>query len=140
MEMQQMTECLLAKMDAMQQKIDANNEKFKVLQDALISLMDAHQERMMVCLGKTEATGLEANPEEKENVPVHWEVPKEEATVKPVRGLRKRNRGRNLATACTGTTRRATPVWRKGHIVRKEQIMDKVARGALKGQMFGRRH
>jgi FtsZ-binding cell division protein ZapB len=69
MEMQQMMERLLAKMDAnqaekktnqemlarMEVKIEANNEKFEVLPDTLISQMDVHQERMMVCLGKMEA-------------------------------------------------------------------------------------
>jgi hypothetical protein len=42
------------------------------------------------------ATDLEANLEEKEPEAVHEEVPKEQATVKPVE-LRKQHRGRNLA-------------------------------------------
>jgi FtsZ-binding cell division protein ZapB len=80
MEMQQMMERLLAKMDAnqaemkgdqeerkaemktndkmlvrMEAKIEADNEKFEVLQDTLVSQIDAHQERIMACLGKMEA-------------------------------------------------------------------------------------
>jgi FtsZ-binding cell division protein ZapB len=42
---------MLTRMEA---KIEADNEKFEVLWDTLISQMDAHQERMMVCLGKME--------------------------------------------------------------------------------------
>jgi hypothetical protein len=47
--------------------------------------------------GKTEATYLKANPEEMESEAEQWEVPKERAVVKPLRGLRKRHRGLNLA-------------------------------------------
>jgi FtsZ-binding cell division protein ZapB len=46
-----MKEEMLAKMEA---RIEANNEKFEVLWDTLISQVDAHQERMMVYLGKME--------------------------------------------------------------------------------------
>jgi hypothetical protein len=60
--------------------------------------MDAHQETIMACLGKTEATDLKASPEEIQSVSKHREVPKEHAAVKPVRGLRKRHKGQNLAT------------------------------------------
>jgi hypothetical protein len=68
-----------------EQKIDANQTK-----------MHSHHERMMACLGRMEATDLEANPEE-ESVVEHQEVPKEEAAVKPVGGLGNRHRGRYLA-------------------------------------------
>jgi hypothetical protein len=40
---------------------------------------------------------LKANPEEMQSKVEHWEVPKECAMVKPVRGLRKWHRGWNLA-------------------------------------------
>jgi hypothetical protein len=54
--MEKMTECLLAeirtnqgKMDANQEKMEAkteaNNEKFEVIQGALVSRMDIHQAR-----------------------------------------------------------------------------------------------
>jgi hypothetical protein len=60
--------------------------------------MDVHQERMMACLGKTEATDLETNSEEIETEAKHEKVPNERAAVTPVGGQRKRRRGRNLAT------------------------------------------
>jgi hypothetical protein len=45
---------------------------------------------------------LKANPEEIESETDHREVPKEDAVVKPVAGLRKRHRGWNLAAGRRG--------------------------------------
>jgi hypothetical protein len=78
-----------AQMASLVSRIEDSNEKFKVFRDALVSWMDVHQERMMAFLGKTEATDLEANLEEIESETEHEKVPKEDAAVKPVRGLRK---------------------------------------------------
>jgi hypothetical protein len=91
---------------------------------------------------------------------VHREVPKARAAVKPVGGLRKWHRGRNLATersqkpkeqtrgncgsrrklvvTCSGTTRRAKVARRKGNAVGKNRTRD-VVRGTLKRRKFGRR-
>jgi hypothetical protein len=49
-------------------------ETLEALRATLFSQMDAHEERMMVCLGKTEATDLYANPEENESVAELQEV------------------------------------------------------------------
>jgi hypothetical protein len=78
-------------------RIENNNEKFEIVQDTLASQMDAHQETIMACLGKTEPTDLKASPEEMQFQVKHWEVPKEHAPVKPVGGLMKRHKGQNLA-------------------------------------------
>jgi hypothetical protein len=70
MEVEQVTELLkamLAKMAAMNAKLDMRNAE-----------LDAHHERMMGCLGKTEATDLEANPELENS---HVEVGSKTSTV-----------------------------------------------------------
>jgi hypothetical protein len=74
-----------AEMKTVQQKIDANNEKFEVLRDTFVSRTDVHQERMMACPGKTKATDLGANSAKLQSVAEHREVPKEHAAVKPVK-------------------------------------------------------
>jgi hypothetical protein len=55
---------MLAKMKALQGKMDVAHEE-------MLAMLDIHHERMMACLGKTEATDLEANPEENESVTEH---------------------------------------------------------------------
>jgi FtsZ-binding cell division protein ZapB len=83
---------MLDKMDANQAEMKADREERKAEMKAyreemragheeMMAKLDAHHERMMACLGKMEATDLEANPEEMQSEVVHWEVPKEEATV-----------------------------------------------------------
>jgi hypothetical protein len=123
--------------------------------------MVANQERMMTYLGKTENTALEANSEELEILAEHRKVPKENAAVKPVGGLRKRHRSRHLALGCRGQpeertrgnggsrkklaatdrrmARRAGVARLKGHVVRKNRTRDKGVRGARKGRTLGRR-
>jgi hypothetical protein len=86
---------------------------------------------------------------------VHGEVRKEEVAVKYVRALKKRHGDRNLAVGrhrlqkkrtqgdggsqkklaatCRVMTRRAIPAWRQG------QGQDNAARGAPKGQTFGKK-
>jgi hypothetical protein len=88
------------------------------------------------------------------------EVLKEQAAVKPVRGLMKWHRGQNLAierhqkpkewawvncgsqrkvaTGCRGMTFHAKVPWHKGD-VRKNRTRDNMVRGTLKGWMLGRR-
>jgi hypothetical protein len=62
--------------------------------------MKAHQEGMMAII----KTGLE----EMKSVAVHEEVPKEEATVKPVRAVKKRHRVWHLAAGCHGKPKEQT--------------------------------
>jgi hypothetical protein len=64
---------------------------------------------MEACLGKTGTTDLEANPEEKESAAVHEEVPKEEATVKPVGALKERHGDRHLAIGHSGKLKEQSP-------------------------------
>jgi hypothetical protein len=54
--------------------------------------MKADQEETEASLDRKEPTSLETK-----SVAVHEEVPKEDASAKPVGGLRKLHRGRNLA-------------------------------------------
>jgi hypothetical protein len=76
-------ELMLAKMDANQREMKkGNNEKFEILRDTLVSRMGAHQDRMMACLGHTEATDLEVNSAESEFVAEDQKALKEEAAVR----------------------------------------------------------
>jgi hypothetical protein len=103
----------------------------------------------MACLGKTEATDFKANAEKTEPNPgmmqfvaEHQVVPKEEATVKPVKGRKKRRRGRKpasgqheepkeltrsdcgsgnkLAAACRKMTRHARVAWHRENFTKKD--------------------
>jgi hypothetical protein len=98
--------------------------------------IDAQLEKMEACLGKTEATDLEANREEIESKGEYEEVPKEQAAVETFGALKKRHgdwhlavrrhgqpkkrihgdRGsrKKMAAACIRMTRRAIPAQRKG--------------------------
>jgi hypothetical protein len=59
-------------------------ERLLASQEQMITMLNAHNERMMASLGKTDATDLKANPEEKQSIGEHQEIPKEEAAVMPV--------------------------------------------------------
>jgi hypothetical protein len=107
----------------------------------------ADQEAMKACLGKTEATDMEANPEEIVSKMEHEKVPKEDAIVKSAGGLWKRHRGRNLAaerhqkleegtwgncgswkklaTAHRGMTCHTGVAGHKVQVIRKNQTRDK---------------
>jgi hypothetical protein len=74
----------------------------KVKLDAKNAQLDARHERMMACLGKTEATDLKVNPEEMQSEAEYRDVPMEHAAVKPVGGRKKRHRGRHLAAGRRG--------------------------------------
>jgi hypothetical protein len=63
----------------------------------MMTKLHAHHERMMACLGKTEAMDLEANPEEMQSEAEHLEVPKEEAAVKSSGIPKKWHKGQNVA-------------------------------------------
>jgi hypothetical protein len=165
MEMQQMMECLLAKMNANQAKSDTTIREMLTKIDANQENMDAWiaekggmakkttacREATEVCLKSKEQISLEVEPEE---------VLKEEAAVENVRALKKRNGDRHLAVrrrgqpkertqgsggsqkklaaACRGMTRSAIPARRKGQ-GRQVQGEENVARGAPKRSTFGKR-
>jgi hypothetical protein len=63
----------------------------------MMAILDAHHERTVASLGKTEATDFKAISEEMESVTEHQENPKREAAVMPVGEPRKRHRVQNLA-------------------------------------------
>jgi hypothetical protein len=93
MEMQQMME-MLDEMKAMQ-------ERMMVKLDARNAELDTRRERMMACIGKTEATELKAKSEN-EPVAELQEVPKEGAAGKSSGAMKKRHRGRQLAAGRCG--------------------------------------
>jgi hypothetical protein len=53
--------------------------------------MDSQPEKIETCLGKTEDTDLEANPEEIESIAEQQKVPEEEGAMKAVGALKKRH-------------------------------------------------
>jgi hypothetical protein len=91
-----------------------------------------------------EATKTKPDPGMMQSAEEHQDIPKEDAAVMPVGGLRKRRRDRNLAagrrqkpkkrirasceskrrsaTACKKITRRATVAWRKRNVFRRTVI------------------
>jgi hypothetical protein len=73
MKTEQILAQLLAKMKTIQEMMESGQEKMKaqvgslvfridVSQEKLMAKMDAQLEKLEACLGKTEATDLEANP------------------------------------------------------------------------------
>jgi hypothetical protein len=102
--MERIMERLLAETRNTQEKKDAKmNAKQAEMLARLTAIIDDRHERviaklddwlrgMEACVGK-----LEANPEKSDAVVEHREVPKKQATVKPVRALKKRHRGGHLA-------------------------------------------
>jgi hypothetical protein len=108
---QQMMELLLAMREDMKAereqrkaKREADQEQRKRVMEEMLAKMDAnlaksntHNEMITAYLGKTDATDLKANPEERQSVGEHQEVLKEEAAIMPVGEPRKRRRNRNLA-------------------------------------------
>jgi hypothetical protein len=156
MEMQQMLELL----KPLHQKLDAMQEEMTASHKEIMAKLDAHHEKIMACLGKTETTDLEANPEEMKSEEVHREVSKEDAVMKSSEAPKKRHRGRHLAAgnhyqpegrtrgncgswkklAVAGRrmARRTRVAWRKVYVVRKNKTRDKVARGTLKDGSSGR--
>jgi hypothetical protein len=71
-----------ANQEKMMAKLDAHHER-------MMAKMDSQLEKMEACLGKAKAMDLEATPEEMDSEVVHEEFPKEEATVKNFRALKK---------------------------------------------------
>jgi hypothetical protein len=73
-------------------RLEAKIEEIKSGQVKMKSTVSPIERKMEACLGKTEATDLEANPEEIQSKAVHREVPNEEATVKSSGALKKWHR------------------------------------------------
>jgi hypothetical protein len=78
---------------AYQEVTEANSEKMDPI------------DRAIAILEKMEDTSLKANTEEMESELEHWEVPKEDGIVKPVKGRKKRHWDRHLAAGRCGEPR-----------------------------------
>jgi hypothetical protein len=87
--MEQMMAQLLA-------ELRTNRAEMKAGYEEMTAKLEARDERMTACLGKTEATDLEASPEDKESEAEHEKVPTD-AAVKPFGTKKKRHRDRHLA-------------------------------------------
>jgi hypothetical protein len=139
---------MLAKMERMDVRIKANNEKSEVIQHTFVSQMDAHQseieayhEELMVaikasnerievteaCLEKAkEPTSMEM----KTVVAVHEEVPKEDTAVETGKALKKRHGDRNLAVGRCGKPKE----WTQGNGGSRQKLA-----AACRGiKMYGR--
>jgi hypothetical protein len=129
MEVEQMMTCLLEEMKTNQTKMDASLREMKeempvkmeANQGKVMAKLDAHRERMMIkidsqlalmeaCLGKTEATGLETNPEERKSKMEHEEVHKEKAAVKAATAMKKRHGDQHLTIRCCDQLKKLTQV------------------------------
>jgi hypothetical protein len=108
-----------------------------------------------------EATDLKGNPVEMECESRHQEVPKKEAAVMPVGGLRKQCGDREMAArhcqkpkgriqarceslkrltiTCRKMTHRARVAWRKRNMARKDCTRANVVQEIRRGRTFGRR-
>jgi hypothetical protein len=149
METEQMTECLLARMNA---NAKANQEELLARMDAYhekrMAKFDAYEKRMVACLGQTEANieKIEQDPGMMQSVEEHQDVPSEDVVVRQVRGLWKRRSVRKLAAerrqkpqegtrgycgsrrrvtvAGKRTSRHATVAWRRRKLLRKSGTQD----------------
>jgi hypothetical protein len=133
-------------MRANPEKIETNmGEEETVVEQHKIPNQEVAVHSQRTCQSKTAAsqddTETEPDPGKMQSMEEHQEIPKEEAAVMPVRGLRKRCRDQNLATErrqkskkriqanCESTrrltvagkkmTRRVTVAWRKRNVLRK---------------------
>lgn len=61
---------------AMQEVTDAYQAKMDAAQEKMMAKLNAQDERIMPCIGKTEATNLMANPEQMQSGAEHREDPK----------------------------------------------------------------
>jgi hypothetical protein len=77
--------------------MDIHQNRTEAIQEEMKAKIDIKQEKMEACLGKTEATDLGANPEEKETAAEQQEVCKEEPAVNTVRLRKKLCGDRHLA-------------------------------------------
>jgi hypothetical protein len=136
MESQQIVELMLF----MQAKMETNR---KAHHEEMMAMVDAYHERMMVCLGKTEANTEKTDPDPgmMQSTKEHQEIPKGEAAVMQVGEPRKLRRVRSLAAerrqkrkersrgnrgstrksaaACRKVSRCARVAWHRKRVVRK---------------------
>jgi hypothetical protein len=122
----------------MEEMTDTYQEKM----DAMLDKLDTHHERMMACLGKTEATDLEASPEEIEEQSIRrGQIIAAERPQKSKERTRGNCGSRKKLTAAGRTmTHHAEEARCKGNVVGKNLTRDNMVQGTLKRQTFGRRH
>jgi hypothetical protein len=116
-------EQMKARLASHQEEIKTNHTKVDAKIDAnlkeIIEVMRAWRKEVKASREVTEAypEKMEANPEEMKSEVDHEEVPKEEATVKRVRALKKRLEDRHLAVGCHVQLRKWTQAdggsWKK---------------------------
>jgi hypothetical protein len=158
-----MRENMKADLENLQVTMKTNQDDLiKTMKEGMRAMLDACHKEMMSCLGKTEAdtakpdldSGMMQSAEEHQefsktkpdpgtmqSAEEHQEIPKEDAAVMSVGGLKKRRRDRNLAAgrrqnpkrriqanceskkrlaaACKKITRHATVAWRKRNVFRR---------------------
>jgi hypothetical protein len=146
MDTEEMTERLLAILNAYQEDLltKMKEERRQANQDFLArmdTMFDAYEKRTMSCLGETDANTEEIDPGMMQSVEEHQDVLTEDVTVMPVKGLKKRRRGRKstagrrgepkklnrgncgsrkkLAAACSKVSRHAAVVRRKRKLFRR---------------------
>jgi hypothetical protein len=140
-----------AQMASLASRTEANHKK-------LMAAMEATHEKMFSCLEKTEACleCKEPTSEDMKSGAEHRKAPKKHVAVKPIGGLRKQHRGRNLAIECRqepegrtrgnrGSREKLVAAGRKmtlreGVAQGKGHGRNNVARGAPKRRTLGRRH
>jgi hypothetical protein len=81
MEIQQMFEQLLAGQARLLKIMDAYHEE-------RMAMSDAHQKRMIACLGQTDANTEKTDPGMMQSAEEHQDVPSEDVAVMPVKGLK----------------------------------------------------
>jgi hypothetical protein len=101
----------------------ANQEELLARMDAYhkkrMAMFDAYEKRMIACLGQTEANKekTEQDPGMMQSVEEHQDVPSEDVVVRPVKGLKKRCRGRKSTAGRRGEPKELTRgnygFWRK---------------------------
>jgi hypothetical protein len=137
-----MEEMMNLNLKEMRDEIKSGEAGMRSMVNAWIANLREDRKETMSCQVTTEAflDSKELNPEEIESESKRWEVPTEDAVVKPAKGRKKRHRDRyqaagrrgepkeltrgncgyrrKLAGACRKVSRRATVAWRKRNVFR----------------------
>jgi hypothetical protein len=102
------------KLDSIQEKVEARmanfEEKMDDYRNKRMAMLDAHHKSIMVSLGQTETNTEKTvpDPEMMQSAEEHRDVPSEDVIVRPVKGLRKRRRGRKLTARQRGEPKELT--------------------------------
>jgi hypothetical protein len=93
--MKEEIKCSYNEMKANQEELLARMDDYH---EKRMAMLDAHQKRMIACLGQMEANTkkTEQDPGMMPSMKEHQDTPTEEVAVMPVKGLRKQHRGRKL--------------------------------------------